>query len=94
MRRAAYILTLTALWLFSMAALALGLDSLSHPPFFPHALFAGGYWAALCSVALAEEIGEWKATLRKSRSSLPARLIDCDPTFFAIPRQQPFNQAR
>ena len=59
MRRAAYISILIGLWLFSMAALMLGMDSFGHPPFFPHPLLVGGYWAALCSVALAEELVEW-----------------------------------
>jgi hypothetical protein len=49
MRRLAYILILIGVWLVGMAGLMLGMDSLLHPPFFPHALFAGGYWAALCS---------------------------------------------
>jgi hypothetical protein len=46
-RRAAYISILIGLWLFSMAALMLGMDSFGRPPFFPHALLVGGYWAAL-----------------------------------------------
>jgi len=45
MRQAAYISILIGLWLFSMAALMLGMDSFGHPPFFPHALLVGGYWA-------------------------------------------------
>src|SRR5262249_1799192 len=46
-------------WIAGMLALMLGMDSLWHPPFSPQALFAGGYWAALSSVALAEELVEW-----------------------------------
>jgi len=59
MRRLAYISTLLAVWIAGMLALMLGMDSLWHPPFSPQALFAGGYWAALSSVALAEELVEW-----------------------------------
>src|SRR5262249_36243164 len=57
------------LWrLSAWPGLMLGMDSLLHPPFFPHALFAGGYWAALCSVALVEEVGEWLSQRRRSAS--------------------------
>jgi hypothetical protein len=59
MRHAAYISILIGLWLFGMAGLMLGMDSVLNPPFIPHALFGGAYWAALCSVALAEEAAEW-----------------------------------
>jgi hypothetical protein len=68
MRRAAYISILIGLWLSSTAALMLGMDSFGHPPFFPHALLVGGYWAALCSVALAEEAAEWLSQGRQSTS--------------------------
>jgi len=66
--RIAYISILFGVWLVGMAGLMLGMDSLLHPPFFPHALFAGGYWAALCSVALVEEVGEWLSQRRRSAS--------------------------
>ena len=47
---------------------------LGHPPFFPHALLVGGYWAALCSVALAEELVEWLSQkASKSTALLPPR---------------------
>jgi hypothetical protein len=42
----------------SLAALALGLDSIEHPPFLPAALLAGAYFGALSAVSLAEEIAE------------------------------------
>src|SRR5262249_52731102 len=58
MRRAAYILTLVGIWAASMAALALGLDGLEHPPFVPHALLAGAYFGSISTVSLAEEIAE------------------------------------
>jgi hypothetical protein len=58
MRRAAYILTLIGIWAASMAALALGLDGLEHPPFVPHALLAGAYFGSISTVSLAEEIAE------------------------------------
>jgi hypothetical protein len=58
MRHAAYISILIGLWLFGMAALMLGMDSLLHPPFFPHALLAGAYFGAISTVSLAEEIAE------------------------------------
>jgi len=58
MRRAAYILILIVIWAASMAALALGLDGLEHPPFVPHALLAGAYFGAISTVSLAEEIAE------------------------------------
>jgi hypothetical protein len=60
-----HISILFGVWLVGMAGLMLGMDSLLHPPFFPHALFAGGYWAALCSVALVEEVGEWLSQRRR-----------------------------
>jgi hypothetical protein len=47
MRRAAYIALLLTIWLISLAAIALGLDSIEHPPFFPHALLAGAYFGAV-----------------------------------------------
>jgi len=72
--RIAYISILFGVWLVGMAGLMLGMDSLLHPPFFPHALFAGGYWAALCSVALAEELVEWLSQkASKSTALLPPR---------------------
>jgi len=58
MRRLAYILTLTVIWAASMAALALGLDGLEHPPFVPIALISGAYFGAISTVSLAEEIAE------------------------------------
>jgi len=59
MRRAAYITLLLAIWLVSLAALALGLDGLlGHPPFIPVALISGAYFGALSTVSLAEEIAE------------------------------------
>jgi hypothetical protein len=58
MRRAAYICSLGLVWLAGMGALMLGMDSLLHPPFFPHALFAGGSFAAFATVSLAEEVAE------------------------------------
>src|SRR5262245_10286793 len=71
MRRAAYISILIGLWLFGMATLMIGLDDLL---FRGHLLgwflFGGGYWAALCSVALAEEVAEWRAT-RDYRPNCP-----------------------
>jgi len=71
-----------------MGAIVLGMDSILHPPFIPHALFGGAYWAALCSVALAEEAAEWM----RSRGALPTRrLVDLDAPFLAIPRQQPLQ---
>ena len=75
MRRWAYIVILIMLWAASMGALVLGMDSFLHPPFFPYGLFAGGYWAALCSVALAEEAAE-RIRGNKSDNSLPARLLN------------------
>jgi hypothetical protein len=74
MRRLAYICILVGVWLVGMAALLLGLDSILHPPFFPLAIFAGGYWAALCSVLLAEEASEWMGKSgSKSVQLLPRR---------------------
>jgi len=58
MRHAAYILTLVVIWTASMAAVVLGLDGLEHPPFIPYALIAGGYFGAITTVTLAEEIAE------------------------------------
>ena len=58
MRRLASIALLLALWLVSLAALALGLDSIEHPPFVPYALISGAYFGALSAVSLAEEIAE------------------------------------
>jgi len=72
MRRAAYICSLALVWLAGMGALMLGMDSLLHPPFFPLALFAGGSFAALATVSLAEEVAEWKAA-RNRTGSLPCR---------------------
>jgi len=88
MRYCAYILVLIVTWLVGIAALALGLD-FEHGSV-PLALLAGGYWAALCSVALAEEAAVWIAfgcqSIRGNRSgngpkarlrhSLPARLTN------------------
>jgi len=64
MRRAAYICSLALVWLAGMGALMLGMDSLLHPPFFPLALFAGGSFAALATVSLAEEVVHSFASLR------------------------------
>src|SRR5262245_12374813 len=58
MRRTASIAVLLAIWLVSLAALALGLDSIEHSPFIPHALLAGAYFGAVSTVSLAEEIAE------------------------------------
>jgi len=71
-RRTAYIALLLAIWLASLAALALGLDGLEHPPFVPHALLAGAYFGALSTVSLAEEISEWRAA-RNRTGDLPCR---------------------
>jgi hypothetical protein len=61
MRRAAYIVTLIAIWAASLAALALGLDGLlGNPPFVPVALISGDF-GAISTVSLAEEISEWRA---------------------------------
>src|SRR5262245_34205322 len=58
MRRTASIAVLLAIWLVSLAALALGLDGLlGHPPFVPHALLAGAYFGAVSTVSLAEALG-------------------------------------
>jgi len=73
MRRAAYIALLLAIWVVSLAALALGLDGLEHPPFVPHALLAGAYFGALSTVSLAEEISEWRATRGNRTAHLPCR---------------------
>jgi hypothetical protein len=71
MRRWAYISILISLWLFGMAGLMLGMDSLLHPPFFPHALFAGGSFAAFATGSLAEEVAE---RIRGNRAAqLPCR---------------------
>ena len=59
MRRTAYIALLLTIWLVSLAALALGLDSIEHPPFVPYALIGGAYFGAISTVSLAEEISEW-----------------------------------
>jgi hypothetical protein len=80
MRRAAYILTLAAIWAASMAALILGLDGLEHPPFVPHALLAGAYFGAISSVSLAEEISEWRAARRKLPPIKKARRACCLPS--------------
>jgi hypothetical protein len=58
MRRTAYIALLLAVWLVSLAALALGLDAIENPPLIPHALLAGAYFGAVSTVSLAEEIAE------------------------------------
>jgi hypothetical protein len=71
-RRTAYILVLAVIWAASMAALALGLEGLEHPPFVPHALLAGAYFGALSTVSLAEEISEWRAD-RNRTGGLPCR---------------------
>jgi hypothetical protein len=76
MRRAAYISLLIVIWAASMAALVLGMDSFWHPPFFPYGLFAGGYWAALSSVALAEEAAERIQGNKSRNNSLPAGLLN------------------
>jgi len=73
-RRAAYVALLIAIWLISLAALTLGLDSIEHPPFVPYALIGGAYFGSLCSVSLAEEIAE--ALGQRSRNGagrLPCR---------------------
>jgi len=78
MRRTAYILTLIVIWATSMAALALGLDGLEHPPFASLALLAGAYFGAVTAVSLAEEIAEWigrKAPpVQKTTLIMPARV--------------------
>jgi hypothetical protein len=58
MRRAAYIALLLAVLLVSLAAIALAIDGLAHPPFIPHALLAGAYFGAISAVSLAEETAE------------------------------------
>ena len=75
MRRLASIALLLAIWLVSLAALALGLDGLvEHPPFVPHALLAGAYFGALSTVSLAEEIAEALGRRSGNRTgSLPCR---------------------
>jgi hypothetical protein len=72
MRRLASIALLLTVWVVSLAALALGLDSIEHPPFVPHALLAGAYFGALSTVSLAEEISEWRAA-RNRTGNLPCR---------------------
>jgi hypothetical protein len=69
MRRAAYILTLIVIWAASLAALALGLDGLEHPPFVPVALISGAYFGSISTVGLAEEIAEALGRTRKQRGS-------------------------
>jgi hypothetical protein len=69
MRRAAYIALLLTISLASLAALALGLDGLEHPPFIPIALISGAYFGALSAVSLAEEIAEALGRMRKQRGS-------------------------
>jgi hypothetical protein len=64
MRRSAYVCSLIGTWLAGLAALVLGLDSIQHPPFIPLALVVGAYWAAVCSVLLAEEAADWMARRR------------------------------
>jgi hypothetical protein len=91
MRRMAYRILLIAVWIAGLVAMALALDGIEHPPFIPLALIGGAWFAAFATVSLAEEIGEWMATLQKSRNSLPARLIDCDPTLLAELDRQPRN---
>ena len=64
MRQAAYISILIGLWLFSMAALMLGMDSLGIRPSF----------RTRFSVALAEELVEWLSQkASKSTALLPPR---------------------
>ena len=77
MRRAAYIALLLAIWLVSLAALALSLDGLlGHPPFMPVALISGAYFGAISTVSLAEEISEWRTT-RDYRPNCPLGRRGC-----------------
>jgi len=69
MRRRAYILILIVIWAASVAALALGLDGLEHPPFMPVALISGAYFGSISTVSLAEEIAEALGRMRKQRGS-------------------------
>jgi hypothetical protein len=64
MRRRAYILILIVIWAASVAALALGLDGLEHPPFVPTILISGAYFGAITTVCLAEEVAEGMARKR------------------------------
>jgi hypothetical protein len=58
---------LLAVWLVSLAAIALGLDGiLGHPPFLPIALVGGAYWGALSATCLAEEVAEWRLPKNKT----------------------------
>jgi hypothetical protein len=43
-------------WTFAMAALALALDGLEHPPFIPLALISGAWFASFATISIAEEI--------------------------------------
>src|SRR5262245_59476303 len=70
MRRWTYILILAVIWAASMGAIMLGMDSLLHPPFIPHALFGGAYFGTISTVSLAEEISEWRAA-RDYRPNCP-----------------------
>jgi len=74
MRRTAYIALLLTIWLVSLAALALGLDSIEHPPFVPYALIGGAYFGAISTVSLAEEIAEALGRISGNRTGrLPCR---------------------
>jgi hypothetical protein len=71
MRRTAYILTLIGIWAASLAALALGLDGLEHPPFVPIALISGAYFGAVSTVSLAEEIAGALGRISGNRTGRP-----------------------
>jgi hypothetical protein len=70
-RRAAYIILLLTILVISLAAIALALDGLAHPPFLPHALLAGAYFGALSALSLAEEAAEW--LFKNKTARLPCR---------------------
>jgi hypothetical protein len=55
MRRVSYIGLLIAVWLFAMAALALGLDGIMHPPFSGVIFVSAAYWSSLVTILLVEE---------------------------------------